>query len=156
LRQLTRAGRSIGQIAALPVPELVALLQQDQGPDATEAPSPRGEADRYLGEALAALEGMDARELHATLTRSVVSLSAREFVEGVALPLRREGGELGAGGEVCPAQEHRLSVQVGRVLGWLADTIPVPAGAPDAVAATPAGQRHEFGALLASVAAAEE
>jgi DNA-binding transcriptional MerR regulator len=152
LRRLTKGGHSIGRIAQLSMPELLALLPQDE----TASDRPSLYADQHVAEVLTALEGMDAAGVRAALMRGVVALSAEGFIEGVALPLLRRVGELWADGSVCPAHEHLLSVQLSRVLGWLADTIPVSAGAPVAVAATPRGQRHEFGALLASVVAAEE
>jgi len=159
LKRLTELGHGIGRVARLSVPELAALLGDDE-PDGETIPevlvrlSP--DAAKYLSDALQSLETMDGRKLHAILTRAVVALSGPDFLDGVVIPLLRHTGELWAEGRICPAHEHVLSVQVGRVLGWLAETIPVPPGAPSAIAVTPVGQRHEFGALLAGVVAAEE
>jgi MerR family transcriptional regulator, light-induced transcriptional regulator len=99
---------------------------------------------------------MDAAGVHAALMRAVVALRSREFIDEVVIPLQRRVGTLWSEGHICPAHEHLLSAQLGRVLGWLADTLPVPPGAPEAVAVTPAGHRHEFGAMLAAVVAGEE
>jgi DNA-binding transcriptional MerR regulator/methylmalonyl-CoA mutase cobalamin-binding subunit len=156
LRRLTEAGHSIGRIARLPVPELLELVRREDERARAEGHPPSGVADLYLERAVAAIETMDDRRLQATLMRAVVALSAREFVHRLVLPLLRRVGRLWAEGGICPAHEHLVSVQVGRVLGWLSGTIPVPEGAPAAVAATPSGQRHEFGALLAGLVAAEE
>ena len=157
LRRLTNAGHGIGRIAALSVPELMKLLPPERRESFDGAASvSRTAGERFVAEALEALEGMDARNVRAALTHAVVALSAQGFIEGVALPLLHRVGELWADGAICPAHEHLLSVQIARVLGSLADTIPLPDDPPVAVAATPAGQRHEFGALLASVVAAEE
>lgn len=157
LRELHERGHGLGQIAGLGVPELLELVKRD---DSTSPPAlplePSAAATRHLEVALAALKAMDDRELHSSLTRAAVALSSREFVSGLVLPLLRLVGQLWAEGAICPAQEHILSVRLARVLGWVSDTIPIPAGAPNAVSVTPSGQRHEFGALLAGVVAAEE
>lgn len=156
LRQLTEAGHGIGRIARLPVPELLGLLEREEARGPAGEPRPGGLVDRHMGDALAAIEEMDDRRLQAALMRAVVSLPVREFVHGLLLPLLHQVGRLWSEGGICPAHEHLVSVQVGRVLGWLLETIPVAEGAPVAIAAAPGGQRHEFGALLAGVAAAEE
>jgi MerR family transcriptional regulator, light-induced transcriptional regulator len=156
LRRLTEGGRSIGRIGGLDTAELLALVREEgEAPAAQEPRRPPVEWERFVRAALEALEGMDGVRLYSTLMRALVALPLREFVEGVTIPLLHQVGELWAEGRICPAHEHVLSSQLVRVLGWLSDAAPVPAGAPNAVAGTPSGQRHEFGALLASVVAAE-
>lgn len=152
LGRLTREGHPIGRIAALDDAALRALA--GPGEDAVPAPSPT--ADARVEAALRAMEALDGPALRAVLMRAVVSLPARDFTEGVVLPLLRRAGDLWAAGRILPAHEHLLSAQVAGVLGWLLDAVRAAPGAPEAVAAAPAGQRHELGALLAAVAAAEE
>jgi DNA-binding transcriptional MerR regulator/methylmalonyl-CoA mutase cobalamin-binding subunit len=157
LRQATEAGHAIGRVAPLSTEELLALVGGDASPESpVETLRPDSEAGRFVRAALRALEEMDAARLHATLIRAVVALPSQGFTDGVVLPLLHQVGDLWARGRISPAHEHVLSAQLGRVLGWLADSLPVAPGAPEAVAVAPRGQRHEFGALLAAVAAAEE
>lgn len=159
LRRLAEAGQAIGRVARLPTRELVALLQEEER-GAEHAPGgtgrPPGTADAFVAASLEAVEAMDAPRLHATLRRAVVELPSRGFTEEVVAPLLRRVGELWAEGAVCPAHEHLASVQVQRVLAWLLDALPVERDAPGVVVTTPEGQRHELGALLAAVVAAEE
>lgn len=154
LARLSEAGHPIGRVARLATPELVALLPEEGEP--SPAPSPPRPAHRFVEAALECVEVMDAVCVRGILTRAVVALSAEEFIEEVALPLLRRVGDLWEEGRLCPAHEHMLSAQLAWVLGWMMEASPPAAGAPDAVAATPAGQRHEFGALLASLVAAQE
>jgi DNA-binding transcriptional MerR regulator/methylmalonyl-CoA mutase cobalamin-binding subunit len=159
LRRLTEAGHPIGQVASLATEALVALLPADEGETpSTAVPLAADEPgdERYMTRALAALEGMNGEALRAVLMQAAVALSSREFFAHVVLPLLHRTGDLWAEGRICPAHEHLLSAQLLRVLGWVASAIPVPARARDLVVATPAGQRHEIGALLAAIVAAEE
>jgi DNA-binding transcriptional MerR regulator/methylmalonyl-CoA mutase cobalamin-binding subunit len=155
LRRLTEEGHAIGRIAALPEAELRDLA----GPDPADRPAPRPpspSAAAQVAAALEAVEALDGARLREALMRAVVALPSREFTEGVVLPLLREVGDRWAAGRIHPAHEHLLSARLAGVLGWLLDAIPAPPGAPEAVAAAPSGERHELGALLAAVAAAEE
>ncbi|HET7273798.1 MAG TPA: MerR family transcriptional regulator [Longimicrobiaceae bacterium] len=154
LRRLTEAGHAIGRIAAMPVSELRELVETESAASAGSSVEMVG-SDQYVAEALGAVSEMDAEGLQAILMRALVALGSKEFIDGVVLVLLHRVGDLWKESAICPAHEHVLSVQVSRVLGWLADTTVVPSGAPNAVAFTPAGQRHEFGAMLAGLIAAE-
>lgn len=99
---------------------------------------------------------MDPARLEAVLRRAVVALSAAEFVDGVAAPLLAEVGEGWKAGRIGVAHEHAASSVLRRVLGLMGEAADVPGGAPGIVVATPAGQAHEFGALLAATTAAAE
>jgi hypothetical protein len=156
LRLATEAGHAIGQAAALSVGELAALVGDENAVPRAEAGRPRAGAEAFVASALQAVEAMDAPRLYATLMGAVVALPSHGFTDGVVLPLLHQVGDLWARGRISPAHEHVLSTQVGRVLAWVAESLPVPAGAPDAISVAPRGHRHEFGALLAAVAAAQE
>jgi MerR family transcriptional regulator, light-induced transcriptional regulator len=158
LRRLTAEGHPIGRIAALPAAELRAL-GGPEGAGAAEGARPATSWTRAGAHAEATLDAMvwlDAPRVRTELMRAVVALPAREFTGGVVLPLLGAVGDLWRRGRILPAHEHLLSAQLVAVLVWLLDAIPAPAGAPEAIAVAPAGQRHELGALLASIAAAEE
>jgi methanogenic corrinoid protein MtbC1 len=57
---------------------------------------------------------------------------------------------------VSVAQEHLATAVFRRVLGWLLGVYEVNGAAPRLVVATPPGQVHELGALMAAVSAAAE
>jgi len=75
------------------------------------------------------------------------------FTHEVALPLLTELGTRWRDGDLRPTHEHVGSVAMRRVLDWLLDFLATGPGAPRLVCATPAGERHEFGAMLAAVIA---
>lgn len=162
LRVLTEAGHPIGQVAGLPTAEIAALVRSEEGATGGGAERSRRvrEQERTAGawveSAVEAVDAMDGAQLHAILTRAAVSLPLSEFTGEVVAPLLRKIGELWEDELICPAHEHVCSAQVGRVLGGLAESLPARPGAPEAVAGTLSGQRHEFGALLAAVVAADE
>lgn len=162
LRRLTEAGHGISHVAPLSDAELRTLLADDPAPRSEpaplEEPAPVAAAgvDAHVTLALDALHAMDGPRMYAVLMRAVVALPAHAFTHGVAIPLLWHVGELWKAGTISPAHEHLLSAQLVRVLAWLADSVPVPPGAPVAVAVAPGGQRHEFGAMLSAIVAAEE
>lgn len=162
LRRVTEAGHPIGQVAGLETEALLSLARVAEPP--VEAVGVAGEAgrdgkaeaERYAVAALGAVEALDGRRLRATLMRAVVALTGREFVDELVVPLLRRVGELWAAESLCPAQERLLSTNLRGVLAWLMESMPVPGGAPVVLATTPALNRHELGAMLAGVVAAEE
>lgn len=162
LRVLTDAGHPIGQVARLATEEIEALAAREVAALESGAtrPARKRPQERTAGEwvesAVELVDAMDAAGLHATLTRAVVSLPLSTFIGEVVAPLLRLIGEMWEDELICPAHEHVCSAQVGRVLGALAESLQPRPGAPEAIAATPSGQRHEFGALLAAVVAADE
>jgi MerR family transcriptional regulator, light-induced transcriptional regulator len=99
---------------------------------------------------------MDANRLSMVLTRAVVSLRPSEFISMVAVPLLEAVGRAWQEGRLHPAEEHLVSTVLRRVLGWLLDATEPAAGAPVLLATTTAGERHEFGALLAAAIAVDE
>lgn len=149
-------GRSIGLIADLPVADLEALIDEDR----TAPTVPLGDAvvpdvDR-VGHALKLVEEMRAQELEQYLQRTVVELRAHELVEGLLVPLLQEVGRAWQSGRMGPSSEHIASVAIRRFLEWVSGLNQVDDKAPLALTGTPAGQRHEFGALLAGLIATYE
>lgn len=156
LRRVTEGGHPIGRVAELSTEQLLALVREDeQAAERDGATRITAAADQAVARCLAAVEAMDGAAIHAALTRSVMALSLMEFAEGMVCPLLRRVGELWHGGALCPAQEHLLSASVQRVLAWLMDSLPGSPNAPLLLTTTPRGQRHELGAMLATVVAAD-
>ena len=153
LRRATEGGRQISSVAELSTGELTALVGEDAR--AQVAGESGGEQGEYLASCLAAADRLDAPALREELMRAVVSLSAPVFVTRVVSPLLERVGELWAAGEMRPVQEHVVSTAVRQVLDWLLRRYEASAEAPVLVAGTPAGELHEFGAMLAAVVAAD-
>lgn len=161
LRLLSRAtsgGRSIGQVANLPTAELAALVLDDEVARVlTSEPSRESavdDADEGLREASEAVQMLDASRLDAVLRRATVILGAERFVDRIAVPLLRDLGTGWAEGRLSVAHEHLASTVIRSTLGGLIDAVQLPGDAPVLVAATPAGESHEFGAMLAGASAA--
>ena len=149
-------GRSIGMIADLGSTELEALIDEDR-----ETPIHVGKAEiapdvDRVREALAMVESLRTAELEQFLMRAAVELRPHELVEGLMVPLLQEVGRGWQAGRLGPSTEHIASVAIRRFLEWVSATNQSDDTAPLAVTGTPAGQRHEFGALLAGVLAAYE
>jgi DNA-binding transcriptional MerR regulator/methylmalonyl-CoA mutase cobalamin-binding subunit len=159
LSRATAAGRSIGQLAKASTEELRELVRADEAARWTAGRGPKadsGEADALAAEAMARVGALDGAGLEAVLRRAAVLLGAVEFLEGVVAPLFRRIGEAWHEGRLSVAQEH-LATGVARAeVSRLARSFPVAPGAPVLVVATPAGERHEVGALLVAAAAAVE
>jgi len=159
LRALVRAvegGRSIGQLAGLTTDEVERLVEEDYQERAPEPSIVVASRQDQVAAALELVEAMEADELERFLMRAAVSLRPAEVVSGILVPLLRQVGEAWSGGRLGASSEHVASVTIRRFLEWLTRTVQVDGGGALAVTGTPAGQRHEFGALLAGVIAAGE
>lgn len=153
MRRATLAGHSISEIAPLDLLALEALLEE---PARTPAGPPPEAAESLVASALAATQRLDAAALEATLRRGALALGGTALVDDVVPRFLRRVGERWHDGTLSPAHEHLASAAVRRVLAWVADGYTAGPRAPRLVVATPAGELHEFGALLVATAAAEE
>ncbi len=152
LKRATDGGRSISNVVSLSTEELASLIGEDARLGETASEPGRG---GYLESCLRAADRLDGQALREELMRAVVSLSAPVFITRVVGPLLQRVGELWEAGSMRPAQEHVVSTAVRQVLDWLLGRYEAPATAPLLVACTPAGELHEFGAMLAAVVAAD-
>lgn len=172
LKELVDQGHNIGQVADRDPGELRMLLRQTGGAAVAgiggQASAPNSVGPSRNGEGLgretsAILEAcveaahhMDTRGLENQLNRAAMALNPTLLVDGVLVPLLNRIGLLWSEGELGPASEHVASGVIRRFLDWLLDTLDPDPRAPVAAVGTPAGHRHEFGALLASVVLTEE
>ena len=157
LAAAVEAGHRIGAIAGLSASSLETTVRDLGGalPAASGegAPVPAMGAPQLVAAALAAAASADAIGLRTLLRRGAVMLEPMRFIEDVIVPFLVGVGERWAAGEVTPAHEHVSSGVVRDVLGWLLENTSISVGAPLVLVGVPAGQRHEFGALLAGVTA---
>ena len=155
LRRLTILGHSIGQIASLSNERLDELLAEAERGDGV-AVARGGESEALLSACLGAAERMDGLLLDATLRRAAISLGALGFAEQVLFPFMHRVGELWHRGVLRVGQEHFASATVRSVLNWLAGITRSDRGGPVVVLATPPGERHELGIMMAACIAAAE
>lgn len=157
LRQVTRSGHSIGQVARLPTPRLRRLAATaTRRPDRARRGGTAGPApDRLVDECLAAIRALDVRALDDTLQRGARELGALGVLQRVVAPLAQAMGESWREGVFTVAHEHFATAAIRLFLGQAARPYGSLAHAPVLVVATPAGQVHELGALLAAAMASE-
>jgi methanogenic corrinoid protein MtbC1 len=159
LRLLKRAvsgGRRISDVAPLSLADLRDLIEEDAA-EAGPPPTVAGKASdsgEFLETALAALEQLDKNRIERALSDAAVSLSAPALRETVIIPLLHAIGDRWHEGSLRIAHEHLGSAIVRAFTSTFGKTTP-PSTAPVIVVTTPAGQRHELGALLAASAAEE-
>jgi methylmalonyl-CoA mutase cobalamin-binding subunit len=147
LAQATSGGRSIGQVAALPVDALRALVRDEEAARwAVRRPAASGGGTR----------AMDGAGVEAVLRRAASLLGVPAFVEEVVPAFARRIGDEWHAGRLGVAQEHLATGVVRPLLAQLRNALPVSASAPVLLVATPVGERHEIGALLVAAAASVE
>lgn len=156
LRQVTQAGRSIGQVAELSTAELAALVREDEAgrrtaPASRAAPGVAGQT--HVDRCLVHIRDLNSGALESALMRALLALGAERFLDDVAVAVMREVGRAWEEKVLGIAQEHLATAVLRRVLGFAADAVEISGQAPVVVVATPARQVHEMGALLAAVSA---
>lgn len=160
LYRATLAGRSIGLVAKLSTPALVALLRQDGEADRARDDTPTTPnatpAREFLDDCLSAAERLDAASLEAVLRRAVVALPASEFLDAIAAALIDQVETRSRDGTLRPVHGHLTTAVVRRVLDRVTEASSTPGATPGLLVATPAGQLHELGAMLVAAAAAAE
>ncbi|HMB68871.1 MAG TPA: MerR family transcriptional regulator [bacterium] len=155
LKQLVDAGRRISDVAGLPVEELEALLAGDRDSAAPPLPRPAAGARDLVEAGFAAIRQLDGVRLRRVLDDATLSMSPAVLRDDLICTLLRETGRQWRDGKLRVAHEHLLTAVVRSFLGAQRSTSLAGPRAPAIVLGTPAGQRHEMGALLAATAAEE-
>lgn len=154
LREMTRAGQSIGYIAKLPTESLKELAATTSGTAGPSRAPVGSEPTPFLEDCLAAVRALDARALEQALTRSETGLGAVGMLQRVAAPLAKAIGDFWREGSITAAHEHFASAVLRTYLAQAARPLGAGTNDPVLVVTTPAGQLHELGALLAAAMAA--
>ena len=161
LRLATQAGHSIGRIANLSTEELLELIGT-AGTVTRSAVIAKEEVLQetslhfYIASCIAALKRFEMQALESTLFAASVAFSQPIFLEQLIAPLMREIGEQWRAGTLRIAHEHLATTVVRTILGSISQGSDVPAAMPNLVVATPRGQHHEIGALIAASTAASQ
>ncbi|MDQ6932984.1 MAG: MerR family transcriptional regulator [Candidatus Eremiobacteraeota bacterium] len=144
-KEATRLGHSIRRVAALKDDAIRQLV------------APPSAADDHHGSAvvaacIAALQRYDIARVESLLISAATLMTPENFVLDVLSALMRSIGTLWESGGLSVAQEHIASTIVRDIIGSLTRLRP-PAAEQTMLFATPAGELHEFGILLAATLA---
>ncbi len=142
LRDVVKSGHRIGSVAQLSLAELQGLLP--------ESSNLQFDAIERIIAAFQRLDGIEARRL---LTEELTKLGSIEFATNFVLPLLFEIGDRWERGELSIPAEHLASGIVRSMLMPLVDAASENRGARKVVFATPSGEPHDLGALVASIVA---
>ena len=152
LRQAVEFGHAIGQVAKLPDSDLAQLAVTQR---MTKAFEPNAEAqDPHLllrENFLNAIARMDVVAADLEISRAATLYPPRVLVKNIMAPLLAEIGQRWAHQEYGIAHEHVASNLIRGLISSLFRLYPPDAMAESIVLATPQGERHEFGILLAAL-----
>jgi DNA-binding transcriptional MerR regulator/methylmalonyl-CoA mutase cobalamin-binding subunit len=152
LRLVVRAvegGHSLGQVARLPNDELQRLGGREVKRAPVSVPS-----DDFLAVSRQAMLDYDSETFQSTLRRAREVLGVDQFLQKLVVPLLSSVGEGWRKGDVLIAQEHFASAFLRSELEGIRYSFAPSPGAPRIVIATPSGQMHELGALMAAITVA--
>jgi DNA-binding transcriptional MerR regulator len=151
LRQASEVGHAIGQIAKMSNAELDKLSMPRQAARLVEFQDPQ---DQLRENFLAAIAKMDVVAADLEISRAATLYPPRVLIKNIVAPLLHDIGERWAHQEFGIAHEHVATNLIRNLLSSLFRLYPPETNAESIVMATPQGERHEFGLLLASLYAA--
>ena len=159
LRALTAQGTSISALAPLATAALRRMAPELAAAPEASARVVSGAASALAGELSTcrrAVVALDAERLHQLLMRLTLERGPLVFLEEVASPLCGWIGDEWSRGRLTEAQEHAASEVLRRVLGFMLQTLRRERREHHVVLTTLAGERHEFGAMMAGIIAAQD
>jgi DNA-binding transcriptional MerR regulator/methylmalonyl-CoA mutase cobalamin-binding subunit len=165
LRRATIGGRSISQLANLGLEQLRALVEEDEVAASRSSSLVANRKSRVIGETpraqerldacIAAIEAIEPKALESALSIASLELTPISVINELVVPLMHEIGKMWQESGLRVAHEHMASAVVRTFLGNHISRPTQSESAPLLIAGTPAGQIHEFGALIVVANAAE-
>lgn len=156
ISDLSAVGYSLSQLSTYTTATLTRMARQSPGAVAasdTGDPASEGRTHAAINRLLALARVLDSGALRAALTQVVFTLGPSVALETIVSPFLGRLGAAWSCGDVSIAQEHLASGVVRDTLGWMLQTAAPSDEAPTFVATCVAGEQHEFGAMMAAVAA---
>ncbi|GAB4301563.1 MAG: cobalamin-dependent protein [Ignavibacteriaceae bacterium] len=159
LNEAVKSGHNIGGIAKLSVDELRSILKEkfNAASDASGinlSDKDLSDTDTLLKSAIDAIKVYDDETLETLLLRTSAQMSQPQLIENFLVPLIYKIGDLWHEGEFRISNEHMATAVIRTFLANLIEHHTPPKDAPVLVSATPRGQEHELGALIAGLTAA--
>jgi len=148
-------------LAPLSVQELTAIVQEDRRESVSRTPELPGDAHdavsrAFVADSLEAVGNLDSDKLKSIVHKASHALAPTAFLDQVATKLMHKIGNLWFEGRLSPAHEHLASSVMSSILADLNTALQPGENAPRLAVATPAGQRHELGAMIVTAAAQHE
>jgi MerR family transcriptional regulator, light-induced transcriptional regulator len=159
LNEASHLGHNIGSLANLSLTELKNILSREKNKTSENKYEPKSInqvelVDEILSESIETIRVYDSKKLESILLNASAKLTQPVLIEDVVIPLVYKIGDMWHNGEIRVANEHLASSVIRSFLFNLLESYSVNDSAPVLVSATPRGQEHELGALIAGVVAA--
>lgn len=150
IKRLLSEGHTISHVANLDTQELGRLVRVEPL-SLPSRESPEAErANSVVDELLSAVGAMDLARAGRALVQASNVFAPHDLVLNVLAPTLEQLGTRWASGTLCVASEHAATAMLRTQLGALLAAQAVSGKTP-IVCGTPAGERHELGALMAAV-----
>ena len=157
LNNAINLGHNIGGIANLSVSELRSILEHKHVTSSSTSELSKenfSDTESILRSSMEAVKTYDGKKLSTILLKASSKMSQPQLIENFIIPLVYEIGDLWHEGDIRVANEHLASAVIRSFLANLIEQHIPSENAPLIISATPRGQDHELGALIAGVTAA--
>jgi len=142
LRDVVDAGHRIGKIAHLSLEDLSGLLPDSVGIESDP-----------IERIIAVARRLDGTEVRRLLNQELSRLGSVAFATEIALPLLIEIGRRWETGALSIAAEHMTTATLRSLLLSVFDSLDESRRSPKAIFATPSGEPHDLGTLVAALVA---
>ena len=157
LNEAVQNGHNIGGIAKLSINELRSVLER-KGDSSTimtgSLPELSSDVNSIIQKCIEAITAYDDTTLESLLLKASSKMTQPQLIENLVVPLVYKVGDLWHDGTIRVANEHLASAVIRSFLTNLIEQHNPADKAPIIISATPRGQDHELGALIAGVTAA--
>jgi DNA-binding transcriptional MerR regulator/methylmalonyl-CoA mutase cobalamin-binding subunit len=157
LNNAVNLGHNIGGIANLTIGELQSIIEHKPATSTTTSELSKeqfSDTESILRSSVEAVKSYEGKKLSTILLKASSQMSQPQLIENLIIPLVYEIGDLWHEGDIRVANEHLASAVIRSFLANLIEQHIPSQNAPIIISATPRGQDHELGALIAGVTAA--
>lgn len=154
LKKATEQGYKISNLATKSISELESLLGEEGRLSGVSTERTDISTKNFVENSILAISELNAKSFEIILLRAFVQLPLYTFIDDFVVPFLKITGDKWAAGELSIVHEHFASESLRSFLTDVSAKLHVPQGAPKILVATPKGQLHEFGILIAQITAA--
>lgn len=157
LNEAVHKGHNIGGIANLSIEELRSVLESKSDSSKGDEEFSNNvftDIESIVANCIEAIKAYDAKSLETLLLKASTKMNQPQLIENLIIPLVYKVGDLWHDGFIRVANEHLASAVIRSFLSNLIERHVPNDNAPIIISATPRGQDHELGAMIAGVVAA--